>query len=302
MLSLKQIGTICLTIFLSVSLCFASGVSPTATTADCDNETLSTYGGTTNLQANWGPNKINLYWYSDDTLLDVQDSADSCFYDGALTIPDTPPTKTGYTFDGWKVRDLPHGYTKLEYIQTDGNSWIDTNIIPTATTLRIDYKMQLLGKDYVSLFGSVDNPQPRKGFRIFYQPSMSETVFYLQSVSLYSQNITWNEILQGSVVIQNGVSIVSTVNGNTKTMNSSSINLTNSGTILIGTSHLATNGVSGKAPIKIWSFMINKNNAIVFNGIPAKNSSNVVGLYDLVSKTFFTNAGTGSFVAGPVEQ
>ena len=35
--------------------------------------------------------------------------------------------------------------------------------------------------------------------------------------------------------------------------------------------------------------------------IPCKNSSNVVGMYDLVNAEFYTNAGTGSFIAGEVE-
>ena len=34
--------------------------------------------------------------------------------------------------------------------------------------------------------------------------------------------------------------------------------------------------------------------------VPAKrNSDNAIGMYDKVSGTFFTNAGTGTFVAGP---
>lgn len=44
-----------------------------------------------------------------------------------------------------------------------------------------------------------------------------------------------------------------------------------------------------------------QNNVLVGDFIPAiRNSDNVVGMYDTVSGTFFTNAGTGAFVAGPV--
>jgi hypothetical protein len=49
---------------------------------------------------------------------------------------------------------------------------------------------------------------------------------------------------------------------------------------------------------KMW-----KNGTLVRYLIPAKrNSDNVVGMYDTVSKTFFTNAGSGAFIAGPVVQ
>ena len=56
------------------------------------------------MRAIWGANTINLEWYSDNTLLDVQQSADTCLYDGAITLPSTNPTKTGYTFGGWQVK------------------------------------------------------------------------------------------------------------------------------------------------------------------------------------------------------
>ena len=44
-----------------------------------------------------------------------------------------------------------------------------------------------------------------------------------------------------------------------------------------------------------------ENNDTKFNLIPARrNSDNALGMYDTVSGTFFTNAGTGEFTAGPV--
>ena len=93
-------------LFLSVFTlpAFASGINSTATSAPCTNNTLETYSGNTNLQADWAPNEIQLRWYNGNTLMDVQSSANTCVYDGTLTIPQTAPTRTGYTFDGWTVR------------------------------------------------------------------------------------------------------------------------------------------------------------------------------------------------------
>ena len=106
LLSSKQIGTICfaiLSILISVPT-FATGVSSTATSADCDKPTLDTYTGTSNLQVDWQPNNIALHWYDGDTELNVPTASQSCTYDGALTPPTTIPTKTGYTFKGWRVK------------------------------------------------------------------------------------------------------------------------------------------------------------------------------------------------------
>ena len=82
------------------NLVFASGIS--SNSATCNNSTLETYTGTSNLSANWTPNTINITWYNDDT----QFASNSCTYGGALTMPNSIPQKTGYTFVGWRVRQV----------------------------------------------------------------------------------------------------------------------------------------------------------------------------------------------------
>ena len=103
--AIKQIGTVCFAIFsilISAPL-FATGVSSGATSADCDNSTLNTYSGTSNLQAGWQANTIQLHWYNGDTEI-TSGVPTSCTYDGTLTPPTTIPTRTGYTFKGWRVK------------------------------------------------------------------------------------------------------------------------------------------------------------------------------------------------------
>ena len=83
---------------------FASGIASNTNSAPCTNNTLETYSGNSNLSADWQPNEIQLRWYNGNTLMNVQSSANTCVYDGNLSIPSTAPTRTGYTFDGWTVR------------------------------------------------------------------------------------------------------------------------------------------------------------------------------------------------------
>ena len=87
---------------------FASGIeadsSGAALPADCDSDTLDTTSGTANLRADFEANRIDLRWYDNNTMLNVSStSSDNCTYDTAIDLP-TNPTKTGYTFKGWKVR------------------------------------------------------------------------------------------------------------------------------------------------------------------------------------------------------
>ena len=107
MLRIKQIGTICFAIFSFVfsAPTFATDIPSSASTADCKNNPLQTYSGTSNLQADWQANTIQLHWYNgNDEIQNVPSVSQSCVYDGTLTPPATIPTKTGYTFRGWRVR------------------------------------------------------------------------------------------------------------------------------------------------------------------------------------------------------
>ncbi len=125
MLSPKQIGTICFAIFSFVfsAPSFADPDIPSsASTANCRNDPLETYSGTSNLQADWQANTIQLHWYNGDDELTVASASQSCVYDGTLTPPATIPTRTGYTFKGWRVRDLTCG---LSHVDTSINgTWV----------------------------------------------------------------------------------------------------------------------------------------------------------------------------------
>ena len=71
----------------------------------CSDSAINTNNAPANLEINWEPNTINLHWYSNNTLIqNVPDVSSSCEYDSTLTSPATIPTRTGYTFTGWRVR------------------------------------------------------------------------------------------------------------------------------------------------------------------------------------------------------
>ena len=95
-----------LTIVLISSPSYSSGITSNANSATCNNSTLETYTGTSNLQANWSANTIELHWYNDNTEITGTTVPSSCIYSGALNPPtgNDIPTKTGYTFAGWRVR------------------------------------------------------------------------------------------------------------------------------------------------------------------------------------------------------
>lgn len=83
---------------LCVGDSFATGIG-NVSSAPCDNDTLSKYTGTANIEINWEPNVIGLRWSNGTEQINGQTS---CTYDGTITVP-PQPTKLGYTFKGWKV-------------------------------------------------------------------------------------------------------------------------------------------------------------------------------------------------------
>ena len=111
LLRIKQIGTICFTISLLISApLFATDIPSSASTADCKYSPLQVYSGTSNLEANWSPNVIQITWYNGDD----QYASNSCTYGGNLTMPSNIPTREGYTFRGWRPRDLTCGLSHVD--------------------------------------------------------------------------------------------------------------------------------------------------------------------------------------------
>ena len=69
--------------------------------ATCNTTNLgqSNNNSTANVEANWNANTININWYNGDTRV----AQNTCTYDGQITLP-TEPTKPGYTFAGWRLK------------------------------------------------------------------------------------------------------------------------------------------------------------------------------------------------------
>ncbi|MFQ6696544.1 MAG: InlB B-repeat-containing protein [Alphaproteobacteria bacterium] len=85
---------------MSIILISAPSFAYVTDSSQCDNDVLSTYTGPANLTANWQGNNISVTWYNGDTEYD----SNQCTYGGNLTMPSSIPTKTGYTFKGWRVK------------------------------------------------------------------------------------------------------------------------------------------------------------------------------------------------------
>ena len=268
---------------------FATGMG-NVSSAPCDNDTLNKYTGTANVEINWEPNTINLNWYDGDEKLTVANNAQSCVYDGAITVPAAPPQKLGYTFNGWKVIRVPGGFTELEYIESSRTQYIDTGIIPT-----LDYSIEVKAvKDMAfSLFGA-DNLYNLTGVYVnfFYlgKSGVDNRIFYPDTINNSLVHI-WGYNAQHRQIYCDDIIVDVVVGATAPAMN-----------LYLFARNRPTEPDSGAHKIyyaKLWD----ETRQLIFNGIPARrNSDGVLGMYDTITNQFFTNAGTGDFIAGPAVQ
>ena len=223
----------------------------------------------------------------------------SNFVAGATAVP-SPTTPMDIVSNNGTIKarhqsGLPLGYTKIEYIEGDGNQYIDTgyffNNIATET-LTLDF-MRTASSTGSMLYGT-RTAYKNNGYAMQFTTAGATYIQWgdkdtgLGSTAAGALNTRYTAIRMGAYYSFNGADYTIT-DAVTPTQNYPLyLFCVNNG------------GTAGTASaMRIYSVVItDSNNAVKFNAIPCKNSSNVIGLYDTVSGTFMENKGTGNFTAG----
>lgn len=189
---------------------------------------------------------------------------------------------------------LPSGYTQLEYIQSSGTQYIDTNFKPDGeTTVNIAFQTS-------SVPDNLNDTLPVYGTATDYNSNAFEFWTLSGGFATYgSQDYKSNlGITTGKKHTVSQAKNVLTVDGTSYTFTKQTFTAPYS--LLLFATH-RSGGIkicASAANLKIYSCEIYNNGTLVRNFIPAKNSGGTIGLYDLVNSAFYTNAGSGSFTAG----
>lgn len=182
---------------------------------------------------------------------------------------------------------LPSGYKRLEYIQSSGAQYIDTGIIGSYDTrVTADFEILSIGSGTVFVFGSQANNNVR-----FCLGITSASVF---------RSDYGTEYISGPSAAT-GTKYTADKNRNVCTINGTAINSnvqTFTGTTNIYLFARSYSSLS-YASLKMYGCKIYSNDVLVRDFIPCKNPSGVVGMWDDVNNTFYSNAGSGTFTAGP---
>lgn len=177
--------------------------------------------------------------------------------------------------------ELPSGYTKLNYLKSTREQYIDTNFKPTSNT-----KVMIDGSLYVgvdSLFGV--NPY-----------------FVITSV-LYKYRFRYNnKVIDSS--IHATTRAVLTLDKNKAYINNELIGtfteaeFETSQTALLFARKTASGGIEERSPSIIYYCKIWHNNILVRDYIPVLDADSKPCMFDTVSKKPFYNQGTGEFLYG----
>lgn len=190
---------------------------------------------------------------------------------------------------------LPSGFQEVEYIESNGNQWIDT-LLNVSSGMRFvsDFKFTNAGTThYNPIIGTQLSSSPWNDCYIRYAKAdyAFEYSAYKNRVPVdigtkYNVDYTYTPtkmefILDGVVKDQ-------------KTLSNATI--TNNSMYLMGVNN---GGSTHKSFIALYTAKFYINDELVRDFIPCyRKSDNEVGLYDLVNNQFYTNAGSGSFLKG----
>lgn len=206
-----------------------------------------------------------------------------------------------YKIEGNSIQGkLPEAYQELEYIQNNGEQFIDTGVIPNNSTgIDVTYK-------------AIDYSKSQ-----YIAGSRGSAINY--AVNGSASRTDWDLRFDGSVIYSNVErndniwrSIISMKNGKgTWTLSDLDTGLSKSFTISnkTVTTDLSLTIFSYNAPsltystihtgLRIYNFKIYDGDVLIRDLVPCyRKSDDVIGMYDLVNGVFYTNKGTGTFIKG----
>lgn len=204
------------------------------------------------------------------------------------------------SFTAGPIVNLPSDYQKVEYIEGDGNQYIDTGFKPNNKTdidFAYSYTTTSLSSTETRIFGSRGSGNDEAFFIGLH--SSYDYCWYINygNTSNTLQDIIWGTVDTNKHTIKNkggafyfdGINVINfSVSTFTAPYNA----------IIFGAN---ANGTIRTTKARVYYCKIYYQDDLVRDYIPCKRKSDgEIGLYDLVSKTFFTNQGTGDFIPGPL--
>lgn len=181
---------------------------------------------------------------------------------------------------------LPSGYQEVEYIESSGTQYINTNVILTLNSA-IEVEGIMSAND-TTLYGVAENTSYGTSINRESATAISPRWFNGSSATISTTPDSAHVYKQDKTQFY--------IDGELKQTASTNLSAFTRPLYLMARNNIGSaDWIGGRLYYaKIWD-----NDVLVFNGIPCyRKSDNVIGMYDTVSNTFFANSGTGTFSKG----
>jgi len=188
---------------------------------------------------------------------------------------------------------LPAGYTRLQYISATTTQWINCDVSLTSPKVELKVNNLNLYSSYYAYFAGYYAVGGH--FLLFLESSSTSLGYGIGS----TRNSATTSFTPGSEHIINMDTTSLALDGTSLVTYTASLTLPYFGLFGAMNSSGAAYNRSYLTEIDCYYCKIWDGDTLVRDFVPCKNPSSIVGMYDFVSKTFFTNSGSGNFVAGP---
>lgn len=195
---------------------------------------------------------------------------------------------------------IPIEYQEVEYIESTNDAYINTSQYFTQAEYSVQIDIMPFEREN-GYFGvrktsnvsrnsiAIGFSNNANRFRMLSQHAWQELDYAILFGKKYTINGIFNNFTQKISIDDNTVSQSGYLNWNS----------ISSMPILLFAIYLDYNTTPTKSHCRIYDYKITKNGVLIQNLIPCyRKSDNEPGMYDTVSKTFFTNSGTGTFLVG----
>lgn len=193
---------------------------------------------------------------------------------------------------------FPSEYKQLEYIKSTGAQYFDTGVPGGANDLEIGCRFRYTKYAmYGAVYGNWRDDTCNTTRLIVYI-----TNFVLLNNNRLSSDggCTDISIIENTIHTVISQYTIYTVDGVTGTVTHTALGTANNDNIALFNRSVTNPNTSRDIGLEVYSFYIKKSGTLIRNLIPCRRKSdNAVGMYDLVNDTFYTNIGTGDFIAGP---
>lgn len=204
--------------------------------------------------------------------------------------------KVYFGVEPFAKRDLPTGYTQLQYIESSGTQYINTEYKATTNNMRIDIKAEYLSvATGQSLFGVQNSSGSLLGIVPYTKQVANPQLYVGSSHNILGVNISVGVPVTWSITAKNGIAIWSYDGGSDTASYADSL-------IKDYPYFLLANNLGGTASqfcsARLHYFKIYDNDVLVRDYVPCTTAWGEIGLYDLANAKFYGNYGSGSFIAG----